>query len=76
MNFKEILWSRLGQRISYHVWGVHLVYTDEFLVDIGAEMMVLGSDMFGSWTMFEYRGHLNCTRVILKYMAVNFRNTV
>ena len=52
------------------------MYADEFLVDIRTEVMVLGSDVLGPWSMFENRGHFNRARVILKYTAVNFGNTV
>jgi len=44
--------------------------------DKGAEMMVLGSNILSPWLIFEYRGHFNCTRVILKNMAANFGNIV
>ena len=48
------------------------MYADELLVDIGVEMMVLGSNMLSPWLMFENRGHFNCTRAILKNTTVNF----
>ena len=51
------------------------MYADELLVDIGAEMMVLGSNMLSPWSMFVNRDHFNHTGVILKNMTMNFGNT-
>jgi len=51
-------------------------YADQLLVYMQGEMMVLGSNILHPWLMFEYRGHFNCTRVILKNMVANFGNKV
>jgi len=73
MTLKKVLWKGLGQYVSNLIFSTNWKDLDQTFANMLTKVMVTNVDMFGARPELWKSRKFQCTRVVLKNLAVDVR---